>query len=191
MTRQRDEGFTLIELLMSVMLLTIIFGALVAAMEISFQTIDSARQRVTDSTGAQLLSSFLVSDIQSADHVQPTDFSCHSGGLLELRWTDASSLVGTTTDVVYNVESAGGGNSQLTRYSYTVVAGNSCTLVETHIIVRAVDSGAAATKVTCTPAPCNDSTRDIDMQVTALSKDPKSGLYQPYVFDVAGTRRVK
>src|SRR5439155_1213083 len=97
-----DDGMTLVELLMAVMLLGIIFAALTGAMALAFYTLDTSRQTVTDSSGAQLLSSYLPNDVQSVgnpaaisgatnttDHVDPTDFSCDpgdSGLLLELRW---------------------------------------------------------------------------------------------------------
>src|SRR5579872_5381630 len=137
-TPKDERGFTLVEMLLSIVLIGIIFSALAAAFTVAMNTLDSTSQKVTDSSGAQLLTSYLVADAQSSDHVQPTDFSCRAGRLLELRWTDADSTIGTVTDVVYQVVAQAGVNSSLIRYAYTVSTGNVCTLTQSTVIVREV-----------------------------------------------------
>lgn len=180
---------TLIELLISISLLTIVMAGLVTAMLIVLDTTDTTRQTVTDSSGAQLLTSYLVSDAQAADTVQPSP-SCAADRLLELRWTDADKSIGTVTDVVYIVEAGATGNSQLARYSYTV-SGGACVQTGKAVMVRAVDPGATATKASCAPSACDDSAVRVGLTVTALSTEPHTGNYTSFKFDVLGSRRTK
>src|SRR4051812_5416202 len=188
MKRHEDEGFTLIELLIAVTLMGMVMAALTSAMIVAFRTVDSTRETVTDSARAQLLSAYLVSDAQSADQVMPTD-ACTSSPILELRWTDADKS--GTTDVVYNTEADGTGGFRLVRYQYSVASGGGCTQTAIKTLVQTVDQ--AGTKAACNPTPCNDSTVQINLHVTALSNVPgtKSGFYSKYEFDLSGTRRTQ
>jgi prepilin-type N-terminal cleavage/methylation domain-containing protein len=194
--KRADEGFTLVELLIAVLLLGLIMSALVTAMTVSFRTVDATRQRVTDTTGAQLVASWLASDAQSARHINPSS-SCVSGSgkLLELRWTDAETN-SAVTDVVYKVEAADAGNSQLSRYVYD----GSCTLQSQRILVRDLSSVSGANYAICIPGknpvghcdgvPADDdaSTR-VGLHLTALSNTLHSDQYSSYTFEVFGSRR--
>jgi prepilin-type N-terminal cleavage/methylation domain-containing protein len=194
--KRPDDGFTLIELLIAVVLLAMIMAALVTAMAVSFRTIDATRQRVTDTTGAQLVASWLASDAQSARHVNPSA-SCDtsSGNLLELRWIDAATNT-AVIDVVYKVEEAGSGDSQLSRYAYD----GSCALQSQHVLVRDLSSASGANYAICVPGknpaghcdrvPADDdaSTR-VGLHLTALSTSVHSDQYSSYTFEVFGSRR--
>lgn len=176
--KSRDDGMTLIELIISMALLTVVMAGLTTAFLLVLDTTESTKAKVTDSTGAQLLTSYLVSDVQSSDSVQPTTGGCGGLPLLELKWADASS--GAVTDVQYVLESNSNGNFQLARYRYD----GSCGLQDKTVIVRAVSTA------TCT-SPCDSTARQIGLNVTALSKDAKTGNYSSYTFQVLGSRRTK
>lgn len=176
-----ERGMTLIELLISISLLTVIMAGLITAMLLVFDTTDATRSKITDTSAAQLLTSYLVSDAQSADAVQPSGGCTGASGthVLELRWTDAANSA-LVTDVQYVLEPNGTGSSQLTRYAYNA----GCTQTDRSVIVRSVGTA------TCI-SPCADSARQIGLDVTALSTDAKTGNYSAYSFEVLGYRRVK
>jgi prepilin-type N-terminal cleavage/methylation domain-containing protein len=187
-----DNGFTLIELLIGVTILVMILGAIGTAMTVAFRTISTQRQTVTDSAGAQLLVSYLASDAQSADGVQPTDFNCGGGGLLELRWLDADKNFGMV-DVVYKIEAGSAGDSQLTRYRYTLSrTATDCdtpTSSQSAALVLSVDP--AHTTTWCDGVvSCSSSSTIVGMRVVAFSGQPKNGNYSSYTFDVTGSRRM-
>lgn len=178
---------TLVELLIATSLLAVVMSGIVTAFLLVLQTSSAADQKITDSTGAQLLTSWLVSDAQSADVVNP-GATCATGKtvLLELRWTDADNTTGTT-DVAYVSEDTGDGNFRLTRYVYD----GSCVQQRQTTVVRDIDP--AATTAICTPSatPCADNARQVGLDVTAKSLDPKTDSYSSYEFQVVGSRRTQ
>ena len=185
---KRDDGFTLVELLISVMLLVIITGALISAMIVSMRTVDATRQRITDTTGAQLVTSWIVSDAQNANHVNPS-VSCLTGAgvkVLELAATAAVDNT-TVTDVLYETEPTDATNFQLSRVVYTV-SGATCTQVTKQQLVRDVDTAAGKTVAVCTPA-CTDTATRVGLHVTAFATTPNSPNYTSYTFEVYGSRR--
>lgn len=202
-----DDGFTLIELLMAVMILGVLFSGLTAAMMVSLDSLVGRSQSVTDTTGAQLLSAYLVADAQSADYVNPTQlaagdansFTCDDGKgtrvLLELRWTDADGATGTS-DVVYRVEPTSATDYRLVRDLYAVtLASKSCSLTAQTVVVSDVSSDPSATTALCTGG-CGNNPLSVGLHVSACVSDannntcdPSSSSYAPYVFDVYGTRR--
>jgi prepilin-type N-terminal cleavage/methylation domain-containing protein len=189
-----DEGLTLIELLIAVVIMGLMLGAITTAMIVAFRTVDARRQAVTDSSGAQLLVSYLVSDVQSADRVQPTDFRCDPGALLELRWTDADASLNRMTVAAYTA-TTGPAGTQLFRNEYSLSASaTSCSgIIPTRKgLVKDVDTTASSAR--CDggpPATCDDSSVIVGLRVKAFSTQPKGNVYVPYTFDVSGTRRVK
>lgn len=198
--RRQTDGFTLIELLIAVGILFFLIAAIGTAMIVAFRGISGRSQTVTDTSGAQLLTSYLVTDAQSADHVNPNTlaagnadkFTCDAAGLLELRWTDANGTSGTT-DVVYKIESTSTTDYRLTRYVYTAdVAAKSCGAGPTDqtVMVPNVSNVAADTKAVCDTASCTDASDTVGLHVTAFSAEPKSNQYSAYTFDVSGARRV-
>jgi prepilin-type N-terminal cleavage/methylation domain-containing protein len=184
---KRDDGFTLVELLIAISLLGIVMGALISAMILSLRTVDATRQKITDTTGAQLVTSWLVGDAQSAQKVNPSA-SCDSSSdnLLELRWTDAADNT-TITDVVYTAETADATNMQLSRVVYAV-SGASCTQTAKEQLVRDISTTGSATVAVCSPA-CDDSATRVGLHVTAFSTQPNSTQYSSYTFEVYGSRR--
>jgi prepilin-type N-terminal cleavage/methylation domain-containing protein len=69
-----DEGLTLIELMISIGVLGIIMVPLVASFTLALLENTSSRERTADATSAQLISTYLLNDIQSSCvHTTPTD----------------------------------------------------------------------------------------------------------------------
>ena len=66
-----EEGFTLIEVLISVVLLTMITGAISAAFVSSLNQSSSTNNTVKESNGAQIISGFLVRDAEAAGGSTP------------------------------------------------------------------------------------------------------------------------
>src|ERR1019366_142974 len=73
--RHDNSGFTLPELLISMAVLVLIMGALVAAFMVSIDNQGSIQSRVTDSASAQLTAAFYVRDVQSAIAITTDDIS--------------------------------------------------------------------------------------------------------------------
>ena len=161
-------------------------------MIVAFRTVDARRQAVTDSSGAQLLVSYLVSDVQSADRVQPTDFQCDPGALLELRWTDADAALNRMIVATYTTSTDPAG-TRLTRNEYTLSASaTSCSGITPIQKSLVKDVDATATSARCDGGvTCSDSSVIVGLRVKAFSTQPKGNVYVPYTFDVSGTRRVK
>lgn len=197
MNRRGDSGMTLIELMISVGLVTVVMGALVTALMLVYDTTASTTQKVTDSTGAQLVTSWLVNDAQSADTVQPSPGCPVATGtkILELQWTDAK-LANGIVDVQYVAQDAGNGNLQLARVAYNVDSAGACTTANTDVLVRAIASLSATppngpgAAVVCVPASCTNPS-EVGLDITSLSKDPHTGNYDPYTYEVVGYRRTQ
>ncbi|MGN6474812.1 MAG: type II secretion system protein [Mycobacteriales bacterium] len=197
-----DDGFTLIELLISVLILGIVVSGITTAMIVSLDSLVGRAQAVTDTTGAQILSAYLVADAQSADQVNPAS-TCDDGTatrvLLELRWTDADATTGTS-DVVYRTQPTSGSGSttdyRLVRDLYSVTTGpNPCSLTSETVVVRDVSSIATDTKALCDGgSTCNNSSSQVGLQVAACVSDVNNNTCgsvasAAYVFQVSGTRR--
>lgn len=180
-TRPRgDDGMTLIELLISIIVLAIIIFPLIMVLEFSFTTASATTQRTQDSAGAQIMSSYFVTDVQGADFVwssaHPTNFAtaipnldptkppsasvqCGSTSgatqtVLELQWQDLSNAISSVTyDVVTPTD---GTDPALVRHTYSVnVAANSCTPTGSTTLIYALDNSAGkAPTVTCAPVSC-------------------------------------
>jgi prepilin-type N-terminal cleavage/methylation domain-containing protein len=195
MSAIRDQqGMTLIELLIAIALLGIIIVPITGAMYLALLTNNATAQRVTDSSGSQLVASWLVSDVQSADVVSTSSSLC--GGpntLLELGWTDADPHAPNVTHVTYDVIGPFSTGSYELERSNFLVTGPSCSLTTQSILVRATVSRTDPTNppvVTCSPSPCGASTRQVSLRITALSNDVHGRTYYaPYTFQVTGTRR--
>lgn len=189
--RTREEGFTLIELLIAVTIMGLMMGAITSAMIVAFRTVRSGDQGVTDSTGAQLLVSYMVSDAQAANLVQPTDFTCDGSALLELRATEADASLNAANDIVYSVSAKPGGGNQLTRNVYALAgSASSCSGVTPTTQVLVLDIDAAGTSAACDTPTCTDASSVVGLTVKAFSLEPKSATYTGYTFKVQGTRRV-
>lgn len=187
----RDEGMTLIELLISVSILGLIVGPITMVLFFGFSATRSAAQRTTDSSGAQLLTGYFASDVQSAVTAwrpgqTPLATPCGSGATrLELQSVDAAT--GVSIAVTYDaVPSASSGEPALRRQVWTV--GSPCTAGDAEFLVRNLDPTALPV-VVCVPTDCSGATT-VQMTLTARALDVhNSNLYAPYAFTVAATKR--
>jgi prepilin-type N-terminal cleavage/methylation domain-containing protein len=71
--RRSEDGFTLIELIISVVILTMITGAISVAFVTSINSSGATNARVHTSNDAQVIAAFLVRDAQAAGSVDPTN----------------------------------------------------------------------------------------------------------------------
>lgn len=182
-----DSGMTLIELLMAMAILMIIITPIIGAFFLALVTADSTSQRVTDSGGAQILSSYLSSDVQSASDTvrDEAPFDCDSDAVLELGWRDAKT--GDSTRVAYVPAGQPDEDAQLLRLVYQH-APSGCTLEDESVLLRAVD--VPSIEVTCSPSPCGATTRAVRLDLTALGKAPRDDTYYaPFPISLTGTRR--
>src|SRR5271165_3208129 len=110
MSRDRSEsGFTMVELLVATVVSSIIIGAIAGILIVTLRTYPQSAAKLTVSDNAQLLSSWLVPDVQSAGgsagdiQTSPSVSGCQppSGvpakGKLQLSWQDLSVAETTYT----------------------------------------------------------------------------------------------
>lgn len=195
--RLADEGgLTLIEIVIAVSILGIIIGPITTSFMLGILESTSTRDRVADSSGAQLLSAFLPSDIESSQLVKlnpSTPPACASGlpaGVtavstpLQLSWTDLAFT--STVDEAATISYVKAQNSHLQYELYR------CTGVAAPLqLVQDVSSDPDAIVVTCTPSPCTDYPDVVKVSLTMKSIDPSSASsYSALTIDISAKRRV-
>jgi prepilin-type N-terminal cleavage/methylation domain-containing protein len=196
LARIRDEGgMTLIELMIAVSLLGVVMGPILGSFLISMLETTATRDRISDSSGAQAVSSFLIPDIQSAKAVSPgPTTTCLPAALagatvhLVLAWDDPSDPADATksTTVTYASVANGSGQRTLHRASCTGSAQETTRLASN----MAASNGFAAT---CDGAACSSAAtpRRVVASLTLESLDPQSNSsYGALTFDIKATRRV-
>jgi prepilin-type N-terminal cleavage/methylation domain-containing protein len=193
-----ESGMTLIELMISMTLLTVVLVPIGAAMLLSLVHSNGIKDRIADSSGAQLVSSYFASDIQSAGNSTSSTNpfvgvdtsgtgSCPAlaaGDNLRLRVTTPSpaqpSSVSARTTVIYYSHPTADGH-ELYRRECTTSTAESPSL-----IVQNLD-GATGFSVTCDPvATCKTVSATLTMYNPA---SVGSSGYTSSTFDLVGTRR--
>jgi Tfp pilus assembly protein PilE len=144
---RHDEGFTVIELVISIFIMAIIVVPISSSVILGLASTERAQQRTTDSTDQQVLASYFVNDVQSADTVTAGTTGCGVSAALRLDWNEAQPLPATPgtfvgKTVVYSFTSS----NVLQRVSCDT-AGNSKTVV-------VVNAMAAAPVASCDGATC-------------------------------------
>jgi prepilin-type N-terminal cleavage/methylation domain-containing protein len=197
-----ERGMTLVEVMMSVAILGIIIVPITAAIMLGFATSNGTRERINDSTSAQLLSAYAPTDVQSAKWViamlplpSPSPaVSCTTGGtpLLRLEWDDPA--LAERTIVTYERVNGAPEGPNLLR----VRCNGSGTVLDSSTIVHAM----SVFTVTCTrdggtlgcptQAECDSPTavRKVTLDLTTQNLTANDVAYSPYSFRVEGTRRV-
>lgn len=185
---EAQAGFTLIELVISMLILGMIIAPLASAFTLNFQTTTEAKQRVSNSADAQLLTSFFSDDVASSEKVDTTAAGCAGGSpTLELPRADGTLidyLVTPNTDAQteLNVSPV----YQITRVSCASAGG-----APTNTLILSTSLRAQPT-LKCDSATCAAGsskplivTLDVD-DIGRPATDPS----QDYQFTVTGTRRV-
>ena len=106
-----EEGFTLIEVMISVVILTLVIGAITAALISVLSLSGSTTKSISDSADSQAVSANLTNDVQSAAEITtfastkfgtPHDASCGTGTrLLGLQWNQVKGSTTFASDVSY------------------------------------------------------------------------------------------
>jgi prepilin-type N-terminal cleavage/methylation domain-containing protein len=195
---QRDnaeDGFTLIELVISMAVLAIIIVPVTGSMLFGLLETNGMRDRIADSSGAQIISSYFPSDIQSAGSDTSTGIDTSGNGhcssipgdaTVRLRVTIPDATSPTTaakeTTVLYYTQPDPSTALKLTRRSCrTTPALDSSTIVVQH-----VDASSGFTPVCDPVATCKKVT------VSLKTYNPKSASqgYSGKTFVLIGTRRI-
>lgn len=195
-----DDGMTLIELIIAITVLVLVITPLTLVLNFAMSASNAASQRTTDSSGAQLMSSYFVTDVQGADFVwtsaHHTPFA--SAPFTEQCGTDANTVIelqnqdaatSTVQSVTYDLVAGGGsGDTAITRRTWTI-SGASCAGVDSTQLVDAIDVSHLPT-VVCDPISCA-SPDDVQITITALSQNVhNSSLYDTYSYTLVASRRV-
>lgn len=105
--RRDDEGFTLIEMIVSIVVLTVLIGAITLALITVLTLSGTATKSISDTAGAQVVSASLTNDVQSASQITTSpslpNTQCGTGTqLLGVEW---SLVPGSTPPTYRNVVS--------------------------------------------------------------------------------------
>lgn len=169
-----ETGMTLVELLVVVTILVIIALPIASVITTALIIPSQEQQRVTDTGDAQLLQSFMTTDVQSAASTDTTGASecgVSAGVVLGLKWTDQTGISTTTSKTVAYVHTPG--STTLVRY-YCDSGGTSNQLT----VLKAVQSASVA----CTTATCLAT-------ITEVAIPQQGAAASPYTFTVSSTRR--
>lgn len=192
--RLRDErGLTLIELMISMGVLMIIIVPITTSFLLGILQSTGAQARTADSSGAQLVSSYLLADIQSSQTVAASGSGCPSAATgtvkMQLTWSDVDPA-GAHNIVVAYVDQPGSQAGQRELYRYACSSGtetNTLLALNLDTSTFAVTcKDAAGTTVSCATPPRSVS---VHMEASSIEPQAKSG-YEPFVLDFAATRRV-
>ena len=159
-----DSGFTIIELLVVVILIPIILGAVAEAFILTLQQDTSNKNRISDSSNAQITSAYFVRDVQGANELTTFDFQgplqqngppqvCAPGhGTLTVAFFRAPNATSTppipALDVAYRVQ-----GTQLNRYSCTYNSATSSSTSPVGVLISEdVGTTASDLQVDITPS---------------------------------------
>ena len=177
---RRDEGgFTLIEMLVVVVILGVIVGAIANVFLVSFRTTGATDDRIAQSHDAQLLSFWILTDLQSTTQSAITTSTTAATGcsgspsdannVLRLGWTDLTS--NTTYAADYRAEQVSG-TWTLERY-YCVAGQAPSSFAVVHNLASPTSAAAAVTGSTVT-----------------VSVTTNTAGNRPFTFSVTGKSRV-
>jgi prepilin-type N-terminal cleavage/methylation domain-containing protein len=178
-----EDGFTLIEMIIAIAVLGIIVGPIAGSFLIGFLESTSARDRIADSSGAQVLSAWLVNP------ASPTCFPAPitAGDAVRLQITMTDPKTSTTSTVSYIDDSTSTGQHRLLRAVCTPSASTSSLiapyLASSNGFAVACDGGVA---------PCADPTPTlVSVSVSSESQAPQDqSSYEPFSFELEARRRI-
>jgi prepilin-type N-terminal cleavage/methylation domain-containing protein len=177
-----DDGFTLVELILTMVISSIIMGALASSIIVGLKTTDDTQQRLAESHDAQIAAAYFVNDVQSADYVSLPDIGCVQAGetpLVTLEWFDA----GFVKTAAYFVASAGT-ERRLSRRFCLNDASTGTTTTDSLVTIAHFLSTSTDPSVVCDPScPATGTSKPTKVTISIVDS---SG----YSFDLAGARRV-
>lgn len=199
-----DEGFTLIELMIAVSILGIIIVPIVSSFLLGLLESTSSRERVADSSAAQVISTYLMSDVQSSclrpdpDHPcgpgtivkDPASAACATAGdvKLELAWKDPSTGETFVADYVDTVDADG--EHQLRRAFCTNSGAPENTLLALNLQTSAFDTECEPVACPTDPITVVELPTRVKVHITAESTAPSDkSSYAPFEFTFDATRR--
>src|SRR5437764_15001712 len=115
--RTQEGGFTLIELLMAITLSGIILGAVSTGFLVMMKGTQNVHDRFVESHDAQLLATYLPSDVQSANPtlIDDPDVSECTGTsgthVLRLLWTESDGTNKTVFSASYQIVNSSSGST--------------------------------------------------------------------------------
>lgn len=190
-----EAGMTLIELVIATGILMVVIVPITSAFLLGFLESESSRSRTADSASAQFVSSFLTTDLNSADTVRGGVASCTTSTFspatphLDVTWTDP--LTNASTAVSYVSHQEPGKSLQLVRLE---CAGSPLAFQRSTVVVRNLDPTGAVT-VNCDGAPCPSSPtgptlKKVRVKLTARSTAPQAkSSYVPLPIEIEVRRR--
>ncbi len=149
-SRRTSDGFTLVELLITVTIIPLVMGAIGLALMSIFSLQGSASGRLTDSGGAQVISSTFLKDVQSAQMITtenttsvPGSTQCGTGTqLLGLRWNGSG---GNYLDYISYVTTPNAGGASYSMYRQFCSNGSSATPTITDTVATDLSPSTATT----------------------------------------------
>jgi Tfp pilus assembly protein PilW len=181
--RADEAGLTLIELMISVGILGLVIGPIITSFLLGLLESTSARDRIADSSSAQLTTAYLHADIQGSQTVATTGAclpSALAGGtvVLQLAVTDPA---GPDPTVAYVDFTNAEGQRELHRATCTGATSESRFLIQ-HL---------QDFEVTCDVDPCPATPKTVKVAITAESPSPDdASSYSAFTFEIDGVRRV-
>jgi prepilin-type N-terminal cleavage/methylation domain-containing protein len=184
-----DDGLTLIELMIAVTVLSIIMLPLISSFLLGLLESTSSRERISDSASAQLISTYLLGDVQSAEEVYSeaqlsAGADCATTGTpkLELKWTDPKTNEAIIVDY-YSAPNGSGSHRELRRVSCVDGVAEDPLLLALNLDTDIFDA-------TCAPTTDCVSPESVSVHIKAESTSPQEkSSYSPLDFTFAASRR--
>lgn len=175
--KRPDAGFSLVELLVTMSITSTIVLSLASAVTVGLRVMDGTHQRLSESHDAQMMSTFLIPDVQSGFDVSLDANTCGDlvqgvkvADIVSFSWTDGSAAK-VASYVVNNVP----GEKRLTRvYCVDRVVSNQSAIVH--------NLGVSNPVLKCIPACTPTATRPHQVSVTVTDTGG-------YSFTLTGARR--
>lgn len=188
-----QAGFTLVELMISISLLGVVVGPITGSFLIGMLESTATGDRVVDSSGAQAVAAYLVSDIQSSQEVDTTSTCLPAevaGGtvLLGLTWDDVydGDAVDDSARIAYVDLPTASGQHQLYRAECPASGSDSVSLLVQNL---AATGGLVAE---CDGGPCAAATPAVvAVDLTVESDAAQAGSsYGAWTFSFEAARKV-